>query len=134
MTSGPGFAACFSQPNHLGVDEGSLVDLLTLSLEMEAYGSEGGFIPFLRHYSQFLRGMRTMRMLGVQKWGVRREGWRVLVERGSQERADMKTVVKDVTSQSALAADLPTFLSRCPLPPGFFSALTPGTISQSGDL
>ena len=94
----------------LGVSKAHVADLLTLSLEVEAYGSESGLIPFLSRYSKLLHGMRTMRVLGVQVWSVRGEGWRVLV--GREGEIDLKNTIKDVTSDQAIAADLPTYLSR----------------------
>lgn len=96
----------------------TLVDLLTLSLEVGMYGSQGGIVPFLSRYSILLHGVRTMTVLGMQEWGVRSEGWGVLVRKGGgeqwweeQKRSPVE-VLKELTNQKARAADLPMYLTR----------------------
>ena len=93
------------------VEEGTLIDLLTLALEVGVYGSEGGLVPFLSHYSSLLHGVRTMTVLGLQEWSVRSEGWRVLVGRGQLKKGGKPSeVIKEMTNQKARAPDLPTYL------------------------
>ena len=114
------FAALF-QALLLSIEENTLVDLLTLSLEVGVYGSQDGFVPYLCRYSVLLHGMRTLVVLGMQKWGVRGEGWRVLVENRERRgeggemvgRKSPEEIVKELlTQQNARAPDLPSYLSR----------------------
>lgn len=95
------------------LNETVLVDLLTLAMEVGVFGSESGLVPFLRHHSKLLNGMRTMRVLSQQEWDVRCEGWNVLVnERKMEIGGDPMQVVMEMTNQNARASDLPTYLTR----------------------
>ena len=86
-------------------------DLLTLCLEAEVYGAANSLVPFLSLYSKLLNGLRTMRILGMQPWSVREECWMALAKERGTEPALL--AIETVTSQTASAADLPSFLSRC---------------------
>ena len=59
-----------------------------------------------------------MKVVGAQVWGVRREAWSLLVKKGREtsEACVESKKMTDVISDSAFAADLPTYLSRFPSP------------------
>ena len=80
------------------------------------YGSQLSILPFLSRHSRLLNGIRTRVVLGMKQWGVRGEGWRVLVESADVAPASSSetpsSVVRELTSTRARAADLPAYLSR----------------------
>lgn len=112
------------------MEEATYIDLLTLALEVGVYGSEGDLVPFLRRYSTLLNGPRALAVLGVQVWGVRCEGWRVLV-RSEGDIEHHPTDVGKLTNQNSRAPDLPTYLTRYSSPsPSPSPVPTPNSVSS----
>ena len=84
------------------------------------FGSQPSFFAFLRRHAVLLNGIRMRDALRRKPWGVRCEGWSVLVRGdgegvmrwGDKVGVAVGVAFKEAVSDTARAADLPTLMSR----------------------